>query len=99
AGAPGAGRGPGAGGRPDPAPRRTGPVGLPVRAGGAHVRALSGRCGRLRYRQLAPYSLAAATVWASAEAGAGYAAGASYGRLAARLGGAGALGATAGMLL
>nr|WP_265106379.1 DedA family protein [Streptomyces sp. ET3-23] len=59
---------------------------------------LAGAAG-LRYRQLAPYSLAAATVWASAEAGAGYAAGASYGRLAARLGGAGALGVTAGVLL
>ncbi len=53
----------------------------------------------LRYRQFAPYSLVAATVWASAEAGAGYAAGASYGRLAARLGGTGAFGVSAGVLL
>lgn len=36
-----------------------------------------------RYRHLAPYSGVAAVVWASAEAGAGYLAGASYERLAA----------------
>ena len=55
---------------------------------------LAGAAG-LRYRRIAPYSLAAALVWASAEAGAGYALGASYTELAAWatpvLGGAAAL--------
>lgn len=44
---------------------------------------LAGAAG-LRYRQIAPYSLAAGLIWASAEAGAGYAVGASYSVLASR---------------
>ncbi|MHA6758708.1 DedA family protein [Streptacidiphilus sp. PAMC 29251] len=46
---------------------------------------LAGAAG-LRYRRIAPYSLAAALVWASAEAGAGYALGASYTRFADQAG-------------
>ncbi|MFC1419510.1 DedA family protein [Streptacidiphilus cavernicola] len=42
---------------------------------------LAGAAG-LRYRRIVPYSLAAGLIWASAEAGAGYALGASYTALA-----------------
>ena len=42
---------------------------------------LAGAAG-LRYRRIAPYSLAAGLIWASAETGAGYALGASYTALA-----------------
>jgi membrane-associated protein len=45
---------------------------------------LAGAAG-LPYRRIAPYSLAAALVWASAELGAGYAVGASYTRVASRV--------------
>ena len=55
---------------------------------------LAGAAG-LRYRRIAPYSLAAALAWASAETGAGYALGASYAHLASKaapvLGGAAAV--------
>jgi membrane-associated protein len=44
---------------------------------------LAGAAG-LRYRQIAPYSLAAGLIWAAAESGAGYAVGASYDQLASR---------------
>ncbi|MFC1434467.1 DedA family protein [Streptacidiphilus sp. N1-3] len=46
---------------------------------------LAGAAG-LRYRRIAPYSLAAALLWASAESGAGYALGASYTGLASQAG-------------
>jgi membrane-associated protein len=44
---------------------------------------LAGAAG-LRYRRIVPYSLVGALIWASAEAGAGYALGASYTHLASR---------------
>ena len=57
---------------------------------------LAGSAG-LRYRQLAPYSLVAGAVWASAEAGTGYLVGAAYPQVTAAS--APVLGAAAALLL